>query len=196
MSQQAESRNGMTGSPLKVSGAVILAIFLLFLDQTWPEPLEVAGLSLKDVYAETIGTLVSTLFWVVLAYALNCLLGVFVWNSRARRRSGIPVPKLLTQLASLALWTTTAIILLAVVYDVPVAGFLTTSGIIIAVIGFALRGLIADVFTGIALGIERPLHIGDWIQFDEGAPGKVVEINWRAARLVTMDDVSVVVPNS
>ena len=62
-------------------------------------------------------------------------------------------------------------------------GFLTTSGIIIAVIGFALRNLIADVFTGIA----RPLHIGDWIQFNDGPPGKVVEINWWAARLITMD---------
>ncbi|MGB0553693.1 MAG: mechanosensitive ion channel domain-containing protein [Alphaproteobacteria bacterium] len=121
---------------------------------------------------------------------------VFVWNNRVQRRSGVPVPKSLSRLAGMAIWITTAIILLAVVYDVPIAGFSTTSGIIIAVIGFALRNLIADVFTRIALGIERPLQIGDWIKFDDEPPGKVVEINWRAARLITMDEVSVVVPNS
>ena len=91
---------------------------------------------------------------------------------------------------------TTAVILMALVYDIPVAGFLTTSGIIIAVIGFALRNLISDVFTGIALGLERPLKIGDWIEFDQGEPGRIVEINWRASRLVTADEISVVVPNS
>ena len=91
---------------------------------------------------------------------------------------------------------TTAVILMALVYDIPVAGFLTTSGIIIAVIGFALRNLISDVFTGIALGLERLLKIGDWIEFDQGEPGRIVEINWRASRLVTADEISVVVPNS
>ena len=63
-------------------------------------------------------------------------------------------------------------------------------------IGFALRNLISDVFTGIALGLERPLKIGDWIEFDQGEPGRIVEINWRSSRLVTADEISVVVPNS
>jgi len=196
LSRPGAADNSVSCSPIRVWASVILAVLLLVLDQTWPESLRFVGISLSAELTGTFGTVVATAVWIVLGYAVDGLLTVFVWNSRARRRSGVPVPKLLTQWAGLAIWITTAIILLAVVYDVPVAGFLTTSGIIIAVIGFALRNLIADVFTGIALGIERPLQIGDWIQFDEGPPGKVVEINWRAARLITMDEVSVVVPNS
>jgi len=155
-----------------------------------------AEASLSNELAATLGTVVGTAFWIVFGYAVDCLMTVFAWNNRVQRRSGVPVPKSLTRLAGMAIWITTTIILLAVVYDVPIAGFSTTSGIIIAVIGFALRNLIADVFTRIALGIERPLQIGDWIKFDDERPGKVVEINWRAARLITMDEVSVVVPNS
>ena len=196
MSRPGAADNSVSCSPIRVWASVILAVLLLVLDQTWPESLRFVGISLSAELTGTFGTVVATAVWIVLGYEVDGLLTVFVWNSRARRRSGVPVPKLLTQLAGLAIWITTAIILLAVVYDVPVAGFLTTSGIIIAVIGFALRNLIADVFTGIALGIERPLQIGDWIQFDEGPLGKVVEINWRAARLITMDEVSVMVPNS
>ena len=181
---------------MQVWTSVTLAVLLLVLEQTWSEPLHFAEASLSVELAATLGTLVATAFWIVFGYAVDCLLTVFVWNNRARRQSGVPVPKLLTQLAGMAIWITTAIILLAVVYDVLIAGFLTTSGIIIAVICFALWNLIADVFTGIVLGIERPLQIGDWIKFDDEPPGKVVEINWRAARLITMDEVSVVVPNS
>tara|TARA_B100000676_G_scaffold263760_1_gene275700 strand:- start:24 stop:692 length:669 start_codon:yes stop_codon:yes gene_type:complete len=188
--------NGEARSNVVVICAIALSTLLLVLDQTWPQPIDYLGVSISSEFAATLGIVVATCFWISLAYTVDCLLDKFVWHSASRRRRDVPIPKLLTQLAALAIWITTAVILLALVYDIPVAGFLTTSGIIIAVIGFALRNLIADVFTGIALGLERPLKIGDWIEFDEGAPGRVVEINWRAARLVTMDEVSVVVPNS
>lgn len=173
-----------------------MAVLLLLAYEGGREALTVLGIAFSEENYGTFETAVATAFWIFLAVSINDLLRIFVWNGVMRRRRGIPAPKLLTQLVGLALWVTTAVILLAVVYDVPVTGFLTTSGIIIAVIGFALRNLIADVFTGIALGIEQPLRIGDWVQFADETPGKVVEINWRAARLETLEEVSIVVPNS
>ncbi|MBC7908736.1 MAG: mechanosensitive ion channel family protein, partial [Rhodospirillaceae bacterium] len=65
----------------------------------------------------------------------------------------------------------------------------------VAVLGFALRGMIADVFSGIAINMEHPYRIGDWVQLEGGLVGKVAEINWRATRLTTRDQLSVVVPN-
>ena len=183
-------------SLIRTSFSIAVTALLMAAYYTWPEPLALWDITADPERTAMLGTAVATLFWISLAYSLNLSVTTFVWNSPRRRRSGIPVPKLLTQLVGLGLWLGTAIVVMAVVYDVPIAGFLTTSGIIIAVIGFALRNLIADVFTGIALGIEQPLHIGDWIQFDGEEPGKVVEINWRAARLITLEDISVVVPNS
>ena len=38
----------------------------------------------------------------------------------------------------------------------------------VAVIGFALRNIISDLFSGIALGIDAPYRIGDWIETAEG----------------------------
>jgi CRP-like cAMP-binding protein len=62
-----------------------------------------------------------------------------------------------------------------------------------------LRNTIADLFAGIALGIERPFRIGDWIETTPGggpfSAGRVVEINWRATRLIARSGASVVVPN-
>src|SRR5262249_19609877 len=41
-------------------------------------------------------------------------------------------------------------------------------------------------------------QVGDWIQFDAELKhiGRVVEINWRATKLVTLDEVEISVPNA
>ena len=174
MSDNTTIGNGEARSSLTVFCAFALSILLVVLDQTWPQPIQFAGIVVPDEFTATLGVAVSTCFWISLAHTVNCLLDKFVWHSASRRRRDVPIPKLLTQLAASVIWMTTAVILMALVYDIPVAGFLTTSGIIIAVIGFALRNLISDVFTGIALGLERPLKIGDWIEFDQGEPGRIV----------------------
>ncbi|HLO75770.1 MAG TPA: cyclic nucleotide-binding domain-containing protein, partial [Magnetospirillum sp.] len=85
---------------------------------------------------------------------------------------------------------------LAFVFVQPVGGVLATSGLVVAVLGLALRGIIADVFSGIALNMEHPFRVGDWVQLDGGLVGMVTEMNWRATRLVTRDHTAVVVPNA
>ncbi|NKC23100.1 mechanosensitive ion channel family protein [Ochrobactrum oryzae] len=70
------------------------------------------------------------------------------------------------------------------------------SGLLIAILGFALRSSLADVFSGIALGIEAPYRIGDWISIDDVTRGRVMEIGWRTTRLSTRDSTYVILPNS
>ena len=47
-----------------------------------------------------------------------------------------------------------------------------------------LQSTLADVFSGIILNTTRPYQIGDSISID-GTEGKVLEIDWRATRLLT-----------
>src|SRR5690606_2253452 len=75
-------------------------------------------------------------------------------------------------------------------------GVLATSSVAIAIIGFALRKAIADIFSGVALGLERPFNIGDWIEAEDGRVGQVLEINWRSTRLQTRNKVHLILPNS
>ena len=53
-----------------------------------------------------------------------------------------------------------------------------------------------DFFSGMAMNLERPVQIGDWVELEPGTVGQVIELNWRATRLRTLSDVTVVVPNS
>lgn len=121
------------------------------------------------------------------------LAGVALERTRSRRR---PVPKLLLEIVTAAffVFASLATILLAVGqnWSTAIAG----SGILVAILGFALRGSLADVFSGIALGLEAPYRIGDWISINDDTRGRVTEIGWRTTRLFTRDDTYVILPNS
>jgi CRP-like cAMP-binding protein len=64
------------------------------------------------------------------------------------------------------------------------------------VIGLALQNTLADVFAGIAVGIEAPFHVGDRIQIDGRIEGRVVQANWRSIRVQTDGDDTAIIPNS
>ena len=81
------------------------------------------------------------------------------------------------------------------VLQLPVKGLLATSGVMAIVIGLALQSTLADVFSGIVLNTTRPYQIGDSISID-GTEGKVLDIDWRATRLLTGSGSLAVIPNS
>lgn len=74
---------------------------------------------------------------------------------------------------------------------------LTTSALLTAVIGLSLQDTLGNLVSGLALQMQRPFEVGDWIQFenDERTIGQVTEVNWRATTLLTNDLVEVIVPN-
>ena len=51
---------------------------------------------------------------------------------------------------------------------------------------------------GLAIQAQRPFDVGDWVELDQqtGHIGRVLEINWRATRVLTLDRVEVTVPNA
>jgi small-conductance mechanosensitive channel/CRP-like cAMP-binding protein len=135
------------------------------------------------------------LAWVALAW-LGARIGDLVLY-RAARSAGrrTPYPRLLHDLVRAVLFGAAGVAILVFVFGQAATGFIATSSVLIAVVGFALRNIIGDVFSGIALGVDHPYRIGDWIEMGPTGAGQVVEINWRATRLVTRDGVAIVVPN-
>jgi len=62
------------------------------------------------------------------------------------------------------------------------------------VIGLALQDTLGSVMSGIALLFERPFTVGDWLELN-GVVGQVIDINWRAVRLITLEQEMVVIPH-
>ena len=125
-------------------------------------------------------------FWLCLAWTAARLAGALLAHH----------PKLLTDLIGAAFFATAMILAAQLVFDLPATGLIATSSVVIAVLGFALRNIFGDIFSGIALGIEHPYGLGDWIEATENCAGRVVGISWRATRVVTRDGVTLVVPNT
>jgi small-conductance mechanosensitive channel/CRP-like cAMP-binding protein len=75
---------------------------------------------------------------------------------------------------------------------------LTTSALITAVVGLSLQDTLGNLFAGLALQAQTPFEVGDWIQIDQDPRniGRVIEINWRATKVLTNDQVELVIPNA
>jgi small-conductance mechanosensitive channel/CRP-like cAMP-binding protein len=82
------------------------------------------------------------------------------------------------------------------VFAVPIGGLLATSGVIAIVLGLALQSSLSDVFSGIAVGIERPYSAGDIVWVEGGIEGRVIQINWRSTHIATVNRDVAIVPNS
>jgi small-conductance mechanosensitive channel/CRP-like cAMP-binding protein len=73
--------------------------------------------------------------------------------------------------------------------------FLTTSAVGAVVIGFALQDTLGNTFSGLAIQVEKPFRVDQWVRIG-ALEGRVVAITWRATRLVTKNGDAVVVPNN
>lgn len=74
---------------------------------------------------------------------------------------------------------------------------LTTSALITAVLGLSLQETLGNLFAGLSLQAQRSFEVGDWIQLDPDPKsiGQVVEINWRATRVLTLEQFELTIPN-
>jgi len=76
---------------------------------------------------------------------------------------------------------------------------LTSLAVIFGLIGvgiaFGLQNITSNFISGIILLFERPVSVGDYIEV-EGTSGRVSAINVRATTVVTVDNITLIVPNS
>jgi small-conductance mechanosensitive channel/CRP-like cAMP-binding protein len=73
--------------------------------------------------------------------------------------------------------------------------FLTTSAVGAVVIGFALQDTLGNMFSGLAIQVEKPFRVGHWITVGS-FEGLVSEVTWRATKLRTKAGNLVILPNA
>ena len=130
--------------------------------------------------------------WWLLAAQLAIETGELVLLRGALSREGRLFADLLAGLVYLAVGLTIA----SMVFALPIGGLVATSGVIAIVLGLALQNTLADVFAGIAVGLERPFSIGDLVSMEGAIDGEVVQINWRSVQIRTDGNDLATVPNS
>jgi small-conductance mechanosensitive channel/CRP-like cAMP-binding protein len=104
--------------------------------------------------------------------------------------------QIVSDLIAGGIYLATLLAIVNYVFSVPIAGLLATSGVIAIVLGLALQNTLADVFSGIAVGVERPYKAGDLIWVEGGIEGHVVQVTWRSTHIATFQSTVAIVPNS
>ncbi|TCZ63251.1 mechanosensitive ion channel family protein [Roseicella aquatilis] len=179
--------------PLIGPALLVLGGFLLHAQA--PDLAGHLGLAPDGAAALVLGQAAGIGAWLGLAWTGARLFDLLLRRAARVTRRGAPYPRLLSDMVRAVLFAAAVAVILATVFGQPALGLVTTSSVAVAVVGFALRNIISDLFSGLALGIDAPYRIGDWIETAEGSAGRVTEIGWRVTRLLTREGVAVTVPN-
>lgn len=113
------------------------------------------------------------------------------------RRTHRAPPRIFRDLTQAVVYVIVLLLTLRAVGVEP-SSLLTTSALLTAVIGLALQDTLGNMVSGLALQMQRPFQVGDWIQFDPDVRhiGQVTEVNWRATTVMTTELVELIVPNA
>lgn len=130
-------------------------------------------------------------WWVVLARCLVAVGRVFLLHKHQ-----VEERKFAIDLLAGLVYLVAGFAIVGLVFRVPVTGILATSGALALVVGLALQSSANDLFSGIALTIERPYRIADIIGLEGDIEGRVTEVTWRATHVATSSQDTIVVPNS
>jgi small-conductance mechanosensitive channel len=170
-----------------------LLVWLIFLSAT--QALHSRGD--VDMFYRAAGTLT----WLSGAWLLIRVVNGLFWDRWMPRRGGVRVPRLLRQVMALLVLIVAVGALLSQVWQVSVVPVVAATGAAGIVAGLALRNILSDFFSGIALNMERPFGLDDFVLLHvrakrEPVAGFVREVNWRSTTVLTPEDNLISVPNS
>lgn len=143
----------------------------------------------------------STLTWLAALWLLVRAADALVWERLLPRLAAVRFPRLLRQTLALMITIVGLATMLTMVWGFALGPMIAATGAIGIIAGLALRNLLADFFAGIALNMEHPFRLDDFVLLHirgkrEPVAGFVREINWRSTTVLTPEDNLVSVPNN
>lgn len=79
---------------------------------------------------------------------------------------------------------------------IPLTQFAVLAGAIGVGLGFGMQAIFSNFVSGLILLFDRSMKIGDFVELESGVHGEVRDIGIRATRVVTNDNIDILVPNS
>ncbi|MCK5893845.1 MAG: mechanosensitive ion channel [Endozoicomonadaceae bacterium] len=159
---------------------------LEIINEAWPVPL----LDAVRIFRRTIVILLVA--WFLMSFVKHLKVG-------ASQKSDLVEKGVIdagVRMAQLAIVIITFLVIIQT-HGYSIASILAFGGIGGIAIGLAAKDMLANVFGGLMLHLDRPFHIGDRIRFVDGSvEGAVEGIGWRQTRVRTLDRKPVYVPNS
>jgi small-conductance mechanosensitive channel len=151
--------------------------------------------ALRDVDDATVLKVVNVVELLLVAYLLIEALETVLIDFWLGERKKVQVPSVVRGLGLVVLYTVAILSVIGTVTGVDVAPFLATSTVLTVVLGLAVQDTLGNLFSGLALSLEKPFGPGDWLLVDN-VEGRVESMGWRAVHLRTFTADIVTFPNA
>src|SRR5579862_4026876 len=114
----------------------------------------------------------------------------------AARRGNRDASNILRDLIGLGLYATVLVVVLSADFQVNAWSLVVASvGVLGLVVGYAVQQTLGDVFSGLALQLQRPFNHGDWVRSGSFL-GRVQSIGVRSTTVLTRGNERLEIPNS
>ena len=89
-----------------------------------------------------------------------------------------------------------AVYWILLVWNINVTHWVASAGVMGIALGFAAKDTLANFFAGVFILADTPYQPGDFVVLEDGIRGQVTDIGIRSTRLLTRDDVEIILPNA
>ncbi|HEY6064518.1 MAG TPA: mechanosensitive ion channel family protein, partial [Thermoanaerobaculia bacterium] len=132
---------------------------------------------------------------IAAALVFTRLLDYMLFDVAFPLRRKAAAPALLRQIVSLVVFGIAVAVLFRLILDVQLTGMIATSAVLSVVIGLALQDTLGNLFSGLALHLEKSVQVGDMVRSGDTF-GTIEQLSWRAMKLRTMEGNVLLIPNS
>lgn len=169
-------------------------VSVFFVGLAWA--LKVSGANASFSFAIT--ALMKSVAIVLWAIALGCIADyIFKWIEK-RALFNIVQPRtvpIFDIISMIVIWGGTAYLIL-LSWHIDVTGWLASAGVVGIAVGFAAKDTLANLFSGFFIIADAPYKLGDFIVLGTGERGVVTDIGIRSTRILTRDEIEIIVPNA
>ena len=132
--------------------------------------------------------------WLIPGLIIAKLIDKFFWAGIITDILTHPPPAILRYATYAVIVFSLVVAIVTNVFQSSMTGLLATSGLLAGIVGFAMQLNLSNMFAAIAINIDRPFTVGDWIGYKD-IEGEVIKISWRATKIKTRNQNLVSIPN-
>lgn len=157
-----------------------------------------AVLTLPDPVPFVIAALVKSVVIVLWSMALNrvVMLSLEFMTENERFRLIQIRTRPIFELAAKVIVVGGAVYLVLLTWNIDATGWIASAGVVGVAVGFAAKDTVANLFSGVFIMADAPYKLGDYVVLGSGERGMVTDIGIRSTRILTRDDLEVIVPNA
>lgn len=155
----------------------------------------VAALPMKPGWEQLAGKLFTVLWLISLTILVLRVADQTIRRYGAKIGGALPLTSLSQNLAKGAVFTIGFLMILNSL-GVSIAPILTALGVGGLAVALALQDTLDNLFSGIYVSLAKQVRVGDYVKFDFGEEGRIVDIGWRSTRIRSKLNNWVIIPNT